>query len=74
MKINKFIDNYKTLTIDEKINYKDYYKEYVIKNGTLKQDIKFYSINNIFECCNYNSIIKVDFFIDNYGIFSSYIN
>ena len=49
MKINKFIDNYKTLTIYEKINYKDYYKEYAIKNGAFKQDIKFYSINNIFE-------------------------
>ena len=74
MKINNFIRNYKTLTIDEKINYKDYYKEYVIKNGTLKQDINFYSINNIFNCCDYNSIIKVDFFIDSYGVFSSYMN
>ena len=74
MKIQEFISNYKTLTIDEKINYKDYYKEYVIKNGTLKQDINFYSINNIFNCCDYNSIIKVDFFIDSYGVFSSYMN
>ena len=75
MKIKEFISNYKTLTIDEKINFKDYFKEYRFnKNNILKQDINYFSIENLYNNCSWDNIFKVDDFISGYGIFSPYMN
>ena len=73
--------NYNTLTIHEKINFKDYLKSYCLKdskNGRffLKQDMNDYAIkyakngysNNI------RIILEIDSFIQNYGIFQPYMN
>ena len=74
MRIQEFISNYKTLTIDEKINFKDYFKEYKLENNILKQDINYFSIENLYNNCCWDNICKVDNFINKYGIFSPYMN
>ena len=67
---------YKKLTIHEKINYKDYFKEYCIKDNMLKEDKNNFSIKlakNIFYGKNTTTILEADSFIQGYGILQPYL-
>ena len=70
---------FEILTIDEKINYKDYFKGYCFKDSKngyfiLKQDINDFAINHLYNrYCHFNNICIVDEFIKDYGIFQPYM-
>ena len=73
--------NYNTLTIHQKINFKDYLKGYCLKdskNGRffLKQDMNDHAIK--YAKNNYSNntriILEIDSFVQNYGIFQPYMN
>ena len=73
--------NYNKLTIHEKINFKDYLKSYCIaisKSGyaILKQDINDHAIKYAKNSYSNNikTILEIDSFIQNYGIFQPYMN
>ena len=59
---------YKDLTIHEKINYKDYYSEYIFSNNLeLIKDVKQHSIKH-FKSCNAVKIRRCLNYVNKYGV------